>query len=138
MKNTVCTVLGAVGGLIAAAVGGCDAALITLIIFMSVDFISGLVVAGVFHNSSKSATGALESKAGWKGLSRKCMTMFFVLIAHRLDLMLGIEYVRSAVIIGFASNELISIVENAGLMGIPLPDAVTRAVDMLKKKSSEE
>lgn len=138
MKNTVCAVLGAVGGLIAAAVGGCDAALITLIIFMSVDFISGLVVAGVFHNSSKSATGALESKAGWKGLSRKCMTMFFVLIAHRLDLMLGIEYVRSAVIIGFASNELISIVENAGLMGLPLPDAVIRAVDMLRKKSGKE
>lgn len=138
MKNTLCTVFGAVGGIIAAAIGGCDAALITLIIFMTVDFISGLVVAGVFHNSRKSATGALESKAGWKGLSRKCMTMLFVLIAHRLDLMLGIEYVRGAVIIGFAANELLSIVENAGLMGLPLPDAVIRAVDLLKKKSEEE
>lgn len=120
------------------AIGGFDAALLTLVIFMSVDFISGLVVAGVFHKSQKSATGALESKAGWKGLSRKCMTLLFVLIGHRLDLMLGIDYVRSAVIIGFAANELISIVENAGLMGLPLPDAVIRAIDLLKDKSEEE
>ena len=137
MKNIICTAAGAVGGLIASVFGGCDAALLTLMIFMAADFASGIIVAGVFHRSQKSANGALESKAGWKGLSRKCMTLLFVLIAHRLDILLGVNYIRCGVIIGFAANELISIVENAGLMGLPLPDAVMRAVDILKKKSEE-
>lgn len=138
MKNWICTAIGALGGIIATAFGGWDAGMITLIIFMAIDFASGLIVAGVFHNSSKSETGALESKAGWKGLARKCMTLLFVLIAYRLDLLIGTDYIRDAVIIGFAANELISIVENAGLMGLPLPPAITKAIDILKNKNQEE
>lgn len=137
MKNKICIWFGGIGGALASLLGGWDAALITLLIFMAVDFASGVVVAGVFHNSPKSAAGSLESKAGWRGLSRKCMTLLFVLIAHRIDLMLGIEYVRDAVIVGFALNELISLIENAGLMGLPLPQAVTDAVELLKKRSEE-
>jgi len=102
---------------------------------MAIDFFSGLAVAGIFHNSQKTGTGTLESKAGWKGLCRKCMTMLFVLIAHRLDLSLGTSYIRDTVIIGFMANELISIVENAGLMGLPLPAALVKAIDILNKKS---
>lgn len=138
MKNWICTAIGALGGIIATAFGGWDAGMITLIIFMAIDFASGLIVAGVFHNSSKSETGALESKAGWKGLARKCMTLLFVLIAYRLDLMIGTAYIRDAVIIGFAANELISIVENAGLMGLPLPEVIVKAIDILKNKNQEE
>ena len=96
-----------------------------------------LIVAGVFHNSNKTETGTLESKAGWKGLCRKCMTLLFVLIAYRLDLALGVAYIRDAVIIGFMANELISIVENAGLMGLPLPAVITKAIDVLTKKATE-
>ena len=107
----------------------------TLIVFMALDYATGLIVAGVFHKSSKSETGALESKAGWKGLCRKCMSLLFVLIAHRLDLALNINYIRDAVILGFMTNELISIVENAGLMGIPLPSVITKAIDVLTKKA---
>jgi len=102
---------------------------------MTIDFFSGLVVAGIFHNSQKTKTGTLESKAGWKGLCRKCMTILFVLIAHRLDLSLGTSYIRDTVVIGFMANELISIVENAGLMGLPLPEALVKAIDILNKKS---
>ena len=138
MKNMICTVLGALGGIVASAFGGWDAAVTTLLIFMGIDFASGLVVAGVFHRSSKSETGSLESKAGWKGLARKCMTLLFVLIAHRLDLLIGVAYIRDAVIIGFAANELISIVENAGLMGLPLPPAITKAIEILKEKETAE
>ena len=116
MKEGLCTGIGVVGGFIASLFGGWDAALITLLMFMAIDYISGLIVAGVFHNSNKTETGTLESKAGWKGLCRKCMTLLFVLIAYRLDLALGVAYIRDAVIIGFMANELISIVENAGLM----------------------
>ena len=101
---------------------------------MGIDYFSGLVIAGVFHKSNKTESGALESKAGWKGLCRKCMTLLFVLIAYRLDLAIGVDYIRNAVIIGFMANELISIVENAGLMGLPLPDAINKAIDVLTEQ----
>ena len=137
MKEAICTGIGAVGGAIAAAFGGWDAALATLLIFMAVDYISGLIVAGVFHNSKKTESGTLESRAGWKGLCRKAVTLLFVLIAYRLDLVIGVNYIRDAVIIGFIANELISIVENAGLMGVPLPAVIQNAIDILTKKSDD-
>ena len=118
--------------------GGWDQALVTLIIFMAIDYISGLIVAGVFHNSKKTSTGTLESRTGWKGLCRKCMTLLFVLVAYRLDLAIGVDYIRDAVIIGFIANELISIVENAGLMGIPLPAVITNAIDILTQKAEKK
>lgn len=136
MKEGICTGIGVVGGVIATAFGGWDEALVTLIIFMVIDYLSGLLVAGVFHNSKKTESGALESRAGWKGLCRKCVTLLFVLIAYRLDLAIGVNYIRDAVIIGFMANELISIVENAGLMGIPLPAVIQNAIDVLTKKST--
>lgn len=134
MKGYIMTIIGIVGSFIASLFGGWDAGLATLLIFMGIDYVSGLVVAGIFHNSNKTESGALESKAGWKGLCRKCMTLLFVLIAYRLDLALGVNYIRDAVIIGFMANELISIVENAGLMGLPLPDAINKAIDVLTQK----
>lgn len=137
MKEGICTGIGVVGGAIAAAFGGWDEALVTLIIFMVIDYLSGLVVAGVFHNSKKTETGTLESRAGWKGLCRKCVTLLFVLIAYRLDLAIGVDYIRNAVTIGFMANELISIVENTGLMGIPLPTVIQSAIDILTKNAGE-
>lgn len=138
MKEMVCTAIGAVGSGIAYLCGGWDSAMITLVIFMVIDYISGLVVAGVFKKSPKSASGTLESRAGWKGLCRKGMTLLIVLIAHQLDIMIGVDYIRNAVIIGFCANELISITENAGLMGIPLPAVIKKAIDVLSQKSEEE
>lgn len=137
-KEMLCTGIGAVGGAIASFFGGWDQALMTLIIFMAIDYISGLIVAGVFHNSKKTSTGTLESRTGWKGLCRKCMTLLFVLVAYRLDLAIGVDYIRDAVIIGFIANELISIVENAGLMGIPLPAVITGAIDILTRKADKK
>lgn len=134
IKEGICTGIGVIGSIIASAFGGWDTGLVTLLIFMGIDYFSGLVVAGVFHKSNKTESGALESKAGWKGLCRKCMTLLFVLIAYRLDLAIGVDYIRNAVIIGFMANELISIVENAGLMGLPLPDAINKAIDVLTEQ----
>lgn len=136
MKNGICTGIGIIGSFVASFFGGWDAGLTTLLLFMAIDYASGLIVAGVFHNSPKTKTGALESKAGWKGLCRKSMTFLFVLIAYRLDLAIGVDYIRNAVIIGFIANELISIVENAGLMGLPLPTVITKAIDILTDKAS--
>lgn len=138
MKEKICVLIGVGGSFIASLFGGWDAALVTLVLFMAIDYVSGLLVAGVFHNSNKTDTGTLESKAGWKGLCRKGMTILFVLIAYRLDLALGVSYIRDAVIIGFMANELISIVENAGLMGLPLPAVITSAIDVLTKKAESE
>lgn len=138
MKNTICAAIGAAGGVIASLLGGWDAALATLVICMAVDYATGLIVAGVFHASKKSESGALESHAGWKGLFRKGMTLLIVLIACRMDMLLGVSYIRDAAIIGFVANELISIVENAGLMGLPLPAVITNAIDVLTHRAEED
>ena len=138
MKQTICSVLGVIGSAIASFFGGWDAGLATLLIFMGLDYISGLIVAGAFKNSPKTDTGSLESKAGWKGLCRKGMTLIFVLVAYRLDLVIGTNYIRDAVIIAFIANETISLVENAGLMGLPLPPVITKAIDILQKKTESE
>ena len=63
------------------------------------------------------------------------MTLLFVLIAYRLDLAIGVDYIRNSVIIGFMANELISIVENARLMGLPLPAVIGKAIDVLTKQA---
>jgi len=128
MKGLITTIFGVIGAFITSLFGGWDAALTTLVIFMAIDYATGLIVAGVFHNSSKTETGALESRAGWKGLCRKGMTLLIVLIACRLDLVMNTTFVRDAVIIGYIANETISIIENAGLMGLPIPAVITRNV----------
>lgn len=135
MKNAICTGAGIVGSAIAALFGGWDSALITLVIFMSVDYITGLLVAGVFHTSEKTPGGGLESHAGWKGLCRKGVALLVVLVAYHLDLITGANFIRDAVVIGFIANEAISILENAGLMGVPIPAVIIRAIDVLKNKS---
>lgn len=138
MKEKMLLVMGVIGSGIASLFGGWGAGLTTLMIFMGIDYISGLIVAGVFHSSNKTDSGALESKAGFKGLCKKGMTLVFVLIAYRLDLVIGTNYIRDAVIIAFIGNELISITENAGLMGVPLPAVITKAIDILQKKADSE
>lgn len=135
MKTGICTAVGVVGGFIASLFGGWDAALTTLLIFMGVDYVTGLIVAGVFHRSQKSTDGALESRAGWKGLCRKGTTLLVVLVACRLDLVMGSTFIRDATIIAFVANETISIIENAGLMGVPIPAVVAKAIDILKQKA---
>lgn len=137
-KNIICTVLGVIGAAISNLFGGWDAALTTLIIFMAIDYASGIIVAGVFHKSSKSDTGGLNSHIGWQGICRKGITLAIVLIACRLDLLIGTSYIKDAVIIAFCANELISIVENAGLMGLPIPNVIIKAIDVLKEKSDSK
>lgn len=137
MKNGLCTIVGTVGGFIASLFGGWDTALATLLIFMAVDYVTGLIVAGVFHKSQKTESGALESRAGWKGLCRKGTSLLVVLVAYRLDLVIGSNFVKDATIIAFIANETISIIENAGLMGAPIPAVVVKAIDVLKQKADD-
>ena len=137
LKNLMCTIAGMIGGFIAQLFGGWTAAMTTLVIFMGFDYITGLIVAGVFHKSGESESGRLESLAGFKGLLRKGVTLAIVLVAYRLDLLIGTTYIKDAVIIAFCANEVISLIENAGLMGVPVPDTITKAIEVLKNKSEK-
>lgn len=137
VKEFLITIIGAVGSGVAYLFGGWTASMTTLLIFMAIDFISGLIVAGVFKKSTKTKNGALESKASFKGLCRKGMILLIVLVATRLDVALGAHYIRDAVCIAFIVSETISITENAGLMGVPIPSAINKAIELLKKQSEE-
>ncbi len=137
----LCSALGAIGSVIAKALGGWDNAVITLVVLMVVDFVMGLLCALVFGKSDKSQNGALSSKACWQGITKKVCTGLIVVVAHRIDLLVGSDYIRNAVIIAFCVAETISIMETAGLMGI-LPEGVqkvlTKAIDILKNKGDKK
>ena len=133
-KNMLCAAAGAVGGVISALLGGWSEDMTTLIIFMITDFVTGLILAAVFRKSNKTADGALHSKAGFYGLCKKCVMLLFVLIAHRLDMALGVGYIRTVTVIGFTVNEAISIIENAGMMGVPIPEKIKNAIELLKER----
>ena len=135
--NILYSVVGIVGGFIATMFGGWSDALVTLMIFMSVDYITGLAVAGIFKKSKKSESGALESRAGFKGICRKGVALLIVLVAVRLDIIMHTTYIKDAVIIAFIANEAISIVENAGLMGLPIPAVIVKAIDVLREKEEQ-
>ena len=111
-------------------------ALQTLCIFMAIDYGSGIIVAAVFKASPKTDSGALESRAGLKGLLRKVAMLCAVLMAYYLDQVAGTDFVRDATCLAFVCNEAISIIENFGLMGVPIPAVITNAIDALQKKEN--
>ena len=120
MKENICTAAGVIGGFFAALLGGWDSALATLLIFMAIDFTTGLITASM-GRSKHSKTGRLSSKA--------------VVVAVRMDIMIGTTYIRDATCIGFCVNELLSIIENTSLMGIPYPPAIKKAIEVLQKRA---
>ena len=136
LKATIISGISTIGSLIVNLFGGWTSDLETLIFLMAIDFIMGLMIAAIWKKSGKSQNGALSSWSAWKGLCRKGTSLLFVLIAHRLDIAINVDYIRTAVIIGFIVNELISIVENAGIMGVPIPAVITKAIDILRNKES--
>ena len=137
IKNTVLAVLAACGTWLAHALGGWDASMQVLIAFMVADYVTGILVAAVWHKSTKSASGALDSKAGFKGLLKKCMVLVLVMIGVLLDQAMGTEYIRMAVIIFFIGNEGISLLENLGLMGVPYPEFLKKALEALHEQGNQ-
>ena len=134
MKENICTAAGVVGGFLAALVGRWDSALATLVIFMAIDLATGLIAASM-GKSKHSHTGRLSSKAGWVGLAKKFCILLMVVVAVRMDIMIKTTYIRDATCIGFCVNELLSILENTSLMGIPYPPAIKKGLDVLQKKA---
>ena len=138
MKVKFCSIVGVIGSSVMAFVDKGGAALETLVIFMIIDYITGISVAVFWRRSGKTKRGLLKSEAGWRGLCKKGMILGFVLIGNRLDILLDTNYVMNTICIGYAMNELISIMENAGLMGIPLPAVVQGIIEVLSDEDSQK
>ena len=132
IKNGVLAALATVGTFVAHALGGWDAAMQVLVALMALDYLTGILVAAVWQRSNKSSTGALDSKAGFKGLCKKGMILLLVWLGVLLDNAIGTTYVRMAVIIFFIGNEGISFLENLGLMGVPFPEFLKKALEALR------
>lgn len=137
MKNWLMIMWGAIGGFISAAFGSWDASLTTLVIFMGIDFLTGTIQAMVFHKSKKSKSGTLTSKACFMGLTRKGLMLAMILMGARLDILIGQSFVRDALCVAFIVNEAISIIENAGSMGVPVPDVLMKAIEILNGKEEK-
>jgi toxin secretion/phage lysis holin len=138
LKLAALTACGVIGAAIAELLGGWDTGIQSLLLFMAIDYSTGLIVAGVFKASRKTEQGALESRAAFKGLLRKGASLGVILIACRLDLLLDTTIVRDAAVIAYCGSELLSITENIGLMGVPLPQIVTNAIEILKGREEQE
>lgn len=146
MKNTmmlstapasaVCAVAGAVGGAIASGLGGWDKGLIVLIVMMGIDYLTGLFVA-IAGKSPKTESGKLSSRAGFRGIIKKAAMLLMVAAMHLIDWLLGVQYLRDAVIIALVTNELISFTENYSLLGLPLPEPVVNVIEVLSKRNEK-
>ncbi|ENQ3106053.1 phage holin family protein [Bacillus cereus] len=119
------------GAFIGYFLGGWDVSLKILITMAAIDYITGMIAAGY--------NGELKSKIGFRGIAKKVVLFLLVGAAAQVDVMFGSNSaIREATIFFFAGNELLSILENAGRMGIKLPAALTNAVEILNNKNKGE
>ena len=137
VKNSILAGLAAAGAFLSGALGGWDAPLALLVALMAADYLTGLLVAAVWQRSDKSATGALDSKAGFQGLVKKGTILLLVWLGVLLDEAVGAAYVRTAVVLFFVGNEGLSLLENLGLMGLPFPAFLRRALEALREKGDD-
>ena len=133
MEKFFCYVLGVLGSFISCVHGKCDIPLRTLILFMVIDYISGIMIAVFFKKSPKSEKGTLKSDVGLKGICKKGMMLIYVFVGVHLDILMNNDYIGNTICIGFIVNELISIIENAGIMGIPMPTVLKNIIDILNE-----
>ncbi len=136
-KDMMCTILGILAASGVKLFGGWTPTLNIVLILMGIDLAAGFLVAAVFKKSPKSESGAASSSAMLKGICKKIMMIFLLAVAHQLDVALGVDYIMLAATYGFIANESLSIVENAGLMGIVKSDVIINAIEVLKGKSQK-
>lgn len=113
------------------------AAVRLLMLLMVLDYFSG-VGAAALGRSKKSDTGALSSKVGFIGLARKAMILGIVLLAAVLDRVMGSAACTGAVTLFYIVNESLSILENAVLLGVPIPEKIRQTLDIAKKGKGTE
>jgi toxin secretion/phage lysis holin len=114
------------GGTITVLLGGWDLALQVLVLFVVMDYVTGLVAAWY--------SKTLNSQVGFKGICKKVLLFIPIAICYALDQVLGQEILRSLAIFFYIANEGLSIVENLGRTGVPVPDALGEALEQMKKK----
>ena len=131
-------VIGAIGGIVTTILGTWTLAITIMVICMGVDIITGIAVAKFFINSPKTESGGYSSREVRKGLMRKGGMCLVVLIAHYVDLLIGTQYVRDAVVVFTVFNEIMSILENVALMGVPIPKILLKGLDVLHEKTGED
>ena len=130
METTIKWAAAVGGGIASFLFGGWSVALQTLLIFVAIDYLTGVIAAG--------KEGKLSSNVGLKGIAKKVMTFFVVAVAHQVDLLLGDGHVfRDATVTFYIANEAISILENAGRIGVPIPEKIHQAIEILKGKEKE-
>ena len=127
--------LGILAGVLSAIVGAWTVALESLAILMVLDYATGLILAGVFHASPKSKGGTLESRAALKGLLRKGGIIIIVVALHQADRLTGKAFLRDGAAFAFCVEEIISLIENLGAMGVPMPGFISKAIEWLHGKS---
>lgn len=130
--NTIQLVFAAIGGWLGYFLGGCDGLLIALVVFVVVDYITGVMCAIADHK--------LSSAVGFKGICRKVLIFLLVGIANILDVqVIGTGSVlRTAVIFFYISNEGVSLVENAAHLGLPVPDKLKSVLEQLHDRDGKE
>lgn len=129
--NTIQFVFAAVGGWLGYFLGGCDGLLYALLAFVVVDYITGVMCAISDHT--------LSSEVGFKGICRKVLIFLLVGIANVLDVqVIGTGSVlRTAVIFFYISNEGVSLLENAGHLGLPIPEKMKDVLQQLHDRSEK-
>lgn len=137
MRETFYTIMATVGSILSYFIGGVDTMFTVLCVLLLVDYISGIIVAVVFKNSTKTESGKVNSMVSFRGLCKKFFVVALVGVANLLDISLGTNFIRGGVVVAFISNETISIIENAGLMGIPIPNALKKAIDVLQEREED-
>ena len=130
--NTIQLVFAAIGGWLGYFLGGCDGLLIALVVFVVVDYITGVMCAIADHK--------LSSAVGFKGICRKVLIFLVVGIANIIDVqVVGTGSVlRTAVIFFYISNEGVSLVENAAHLGLPVPDKLKNVLEQLHDRDGKE
>lgn len=131
----------AVGGMIVGMFGGWTPGSKVLVILMVVDYITGLACALTGH-STKTESGHFWSQVAFMGLMKKFVIILVILVAAQLDNVLGgsegVVLFRSAAEFFYIASEGLSVVENAGLLGVPVPKGIQQALEVLRDKNDEE
>ncbi|MCM1511464.1 MAG: phage holin family protein [Clostridium sp.] len=114
-----------------AVFGGFDKVIYGLIVFMILDYVTGVICA-VLGKSHKTSGGGLSSSAGVKGLLKKGAMLLTVVFANQLDIVTGVGVCRDAVAAMLAFNESVSVIENLGIIGIKMPEQITKVLEKMK------
>ena len=134
LKNIVSITIGTIGSLLINLIGKPTDDLKTLIILMCIDLIVGFIVSLVWHKSSKTESGKLSSRAMFKGIAKKFLTLIIVVVAYQLDNMLATSIIRHIAIISLSIEEILSIIENIAITGINIPSIIKKALDVLESE----